>query len=155
VVEWKYYKIGGKMFQLGNGFLEDMGLSGMPAEQKKEFLAHVQEELEERVGERMAEGVSDELVEEFERIINGDKETIDKILADVGDYKGDEVYRVLVEKGGLADGSPEMLGEYASMKWLMKNRPDYQEIVGKVLDELGAEVKANKDAILGGDIKAA
>jgi hypothetical protein len=35
------------------------------------------------------------------------------------------------------------------MKWLQKNRPDYPKVVIDTLEELKAEVRANKDSILG------
>ena len=35
-------------------FLQEMGLSAMPEDQKKAFLEYVQEELEVRIGERIA-----------------------------------------------------------------------------------------------------
>ncbi|MGB4762812.1 MAG: DUF5663 domain-containing protein [Candidatus Saccharimonas sp.] len=44
-----------------------------------------------------------------------------------------------------------MLAEYASLKWLGINRPNYKEVVSQTMTELKAEIIANRDAILGGD----
>ena len=50
-------------------FLQEMGLSSMPADQKPRFLAYAQEELEVRIGERISEGVSEEKLAEFDSLI--------------------------------------------------------------------------------------
>ena len=57
------------MFQLDDDFLASVGLGGMPDEQKKPFLEHLLEELEMRVGTRLSEGMSDEKLAEFEKLI--------------------------------------------------------------------------------------
>lgn len=49
-------------------FLADMGLSAMPEEQKQDFLAYVQEELEVRIGERISRGLSETQLNEFDMI---------------------------------------------------------------------------------------
>lgn len=59
------------MFQLDNSFLESVGLSGMPDEQKAPFLEHLLEELEMRVGTRLSDGMSDDQLAEFEKLIEG------------------------------------------------------------------------------------
>ena len=47
------------MFQLDNNFLQEVGLGGLPADQKKLFLGHFREQLELRVGTQLSEGLSD------------------------------------------------------------------------------------------------
>ena len=49
-------------------FLADMGLSAMPEEQKQDFLAYVQEELEVRIGERISRGLTEVQLNEFDMI---------------------------------------------------------------------------------------
>ena len=53
------------MFRLDDKFLEDLGLGDLPPEQKQAFLQHIYSELEMRVGERLTDGMSDELLDEF------------------------------------------------------------------------------------------
>jgi hypothetical protein len=137
------------MFKLDGEFLEEVGLAEMPEEQKAEFLEHLQGELEERIGERVSEGLSEEQISEFERIIDGDEATIQRAVEGVEDYHADEVYKTLVRQSGYSEGSPELLGEYASVKWLAKNRPDYQEIVRGMVEELKGEIRGDKEKILG------
>jgi len=135
------------MFELDKEFLEGLGVDDMPEVEMKAFLSHLQEEMEVRVGERMSEGMSEAQIEEFEKVIDGDVETIGQILAGAGDYKSDVDYMKLQNSTGFAEGSPELDGEYASLAWLRKNCPQYTEIVTDVITELKEEIKAGKDRI--------
>lgn len=49
-------------------FLQEMGLSAMPEEQKQKFLDFVQEELEVRIGERISKGLTTAQLNEFDMI---------------------------------------------------------------------------------------
>jgi len=49
-------------------FLAEMGLSAMPEDQKQDFLNYVQEELEVRIGERVARGLTEVQLNEFDMI---------------------------------------------------------------------------------------
>lgn len=51
---------------LDEGFLREVGLSVMPEEQRRAFLEYAQEELEVRVGEGIAEGMTEEQMRGFE-----------------------------------------------------------------------------------------
>lgn len=138
------------MFQLDEKFLDDLGLNDLPAEQKQAFLEHVYSQLELRVGTRLSEGLSDEQLAEFESFIDRD---MDKVRAWVSqhaaDYQTDPAYIQLRQAAG--DGADEdaVLAEYASLKWLGLNRPDYRDVVKQVLDEIKQEIISNRDAILG------
>ena len=50
-------------------FLQEMGLSAMPADKKQDFLNYVQEELEVRIGERISKGLTDAQLQEFDNIL--------------------------------------------------------------------------------------
>ena len=49
-------------------FLQEMGLSAMPEDQKQKFLDYVQEELEVRIGERISKGLTQVQLNEFDMI---------------------------------------------------------------------------------------
>ena len=49
-------------------FLQEMGLSAMPEEQKQRFLAYIQEELEIRIGQRISKGLTETQLNEFDMI---------------------------------------------------------------------------------------
>ena len=140
------------MFQLDDKFLADIGLNNMPDDQKRAFLQHIYEELELRVGTRLSEGLSDQQLEEFEKIIDKDQTVIDNWLAvHVEDYTNDEIFKRMQQALRLDPTDPNLKSEYVATKWLEVNRPDYRDVVKTVLDELKAEITANRDAILGAD----
>ena len=138
------------MFQLDDKFLADIGLNDLPDDQKQAFLQHIYEELELRVGTRLSDGLSDQQLEEFEKIIDRDQATIDSWLtAHVQDYLNDEVFQRMQQALKLEATDPTLKAEYVATKWLEVNRPDYRDVVKAVLDELKGEIVANRDAILG------
>ena len=52
--------------QFDENFLQEMGLSAMPADKKQDFLQYIQDELEVRIGERISDGLSEAQLEEFD-----------------------------------------------------------------------------------------
>jgi hypothetical protein len=62
------------MFNLDDDFLQSLGLDGLPDDQKQAFLQHLYEELELRVGTRLSEGMSDDQLAEFEKLIDNNDE---------------------------------------------------------------------------------
>ena len=52
--------------EVDEGFLREVGLAAMPEAEKRAFLDYVQEELEVRIGEGIAEGMTEEKMQEFE-----------------------------------------------------------------------------------------
>jgi len=140
------------MFQLDDKFLADIGLNDMPDDQKRAFLQHIYEELELRVGTRLSEGLSDQQLEEFEKIIDKDQAVIDNWLAvHVQDYTNDEIFKRMQQALRLDPADPNLKSEYVATKWLEVNRPDYRDVVKSVLEELKGEIIANRSAILGAD----
>lgn len=63
------------MFNLDDDFLQSVGLGGLPEDQKQAFLQHLLEELELRVGSRLAEGMKDDQLAEFEKHIENADDT--------------------------------------------------------------------------------
>ncbi|MBQ6375744.1 hypothetical protein IJJ37_02345 [Candidatus Saccharibacteria bacterium] len=94
--------------EFDDNFLQEMGLASMPENQKQAFLDYVQEELEVRIGRRIAKGLTDVQLNEFDLITDPDE----------------------------------------AAKWLEKNRPDYRDIVTRTIEEMKAEIKANRDKLI-------
>lgn len=138
------------MFNLDESFLDEIGLGGLSAEEKKPFLQHVYDELEYRVGDRLSEGMSEDQRDEFEHIIDRRDDIIRKWLEDhAPGYANDPIFGKLQQAMNLPVDDIALLSEYTATKWLEFNRPDYREVVSSTLAELKAEITANKDAILG------
>ena len=95
--------------QFDDKFLQEMGLSAMPEQEKQDFLNYVQEELEVRIGERISKGLTEAQLNEFDAITDQTEATA----------------------------------------WLEKNRPDYREIVTRTIEEMKAEIRANRTKLVG------
>lgn len=138
------------MFQLDDKFLEDVGLAQLPEEQKQVFLEQVYASLEERVGVRLSEGLSDDQLEEFEGIIDRKPEKVDAWLTVYApQYNTDPVFQRIQQATGLALDDPALRSEFAATKWLEVNRPNYRDVVAQVMAELKSEIAQNREAILG------
>ncbi|MBR1801649.1 hypothetical protein IJ768_00255 [Candidatus Saccharibacteria bacterium] len=137
------------MIKIDEKFLDEVGLSSMPEDRKADFIAQTQEELENRVGERMSEGMTVDQLREFDGIMNNDRNTMIRVLSQIGDYRQDELYQKLLKRHGVSEGNLEILGEYLSVKWIQINRPDYATITKNVASELKQEIIEARPAILG------
>ncbi len=62
------------MIKLDDTLLQELGLAGLPEEEKKKLLAHIYETLEMRVGMKLAEQMSDAQLSEFEQFIDRNDE---------------------------------------------------------------------------------
>lgn len=91
-----------------DSFLAEVGLSTMPAEQKQDFLSYVKEEVEVMIGQRIAKGLTEYQLNEFDQIVDQNE----------------------------------------AIKWLETNRPDYREIVTRVISEIKNEIRANRSQLL-------
>ena len=89
-------------------FLQEMGLSAMPENEKQKFLDYLQEELEVRIGERISRGLTEVQLNQFDMITDQAEAT----------------------------------------KWLETNRPDYREIVNRTIEEMKAEIRANRNKLI-------
>ena len=72
--------------EFNDNFLQEMGLSEMPDDQKQRFLDYVQEELEVRIGERISEGLSEVQLNQFD-LITDQAEATKWLEANRPDYR--------------------------------------------------------------------
>ncbi len=139
------------MFQLDDKFLQEVGLGELPDDQKQAFLDYFREQLEIRVGTQLSEGLSEAQLEEFESFMNRDTNRVNEWIAtNAPGYQSDPVYQQLSNGAPSEIPSEVILAEYASLKWLSLNRPDYRDVVASVMTDLKKETISNRDAILGG-----
>ena len=144
------------MFQLDEQFLKDLGLDQLPEDQKQAFLDHIYSELELRVGVRLSDGLSDEQLKEFESFVDrNDQKVQEWVAANAPDYLNDQSYQQLKQNAPQGIDDRAILAEYASLKWLGVNRPNYREVVSQVLEELKQEIMSNRDTLLSDDTNQA
>lgn len=137
------------MFELDDRFFDEIGLSDMPEAEKASFKEHIQEEIQVRIGERIADGMTVEKMQEFENIIDNIPGYVAEWLSkNSPNYTEDEIFKALKAQSQEA-GEGQILSEYAAMKWLSINRPDFTQIIATVVDEMKSELRSNTDRILG------
>ncbi len=134
------------MQKIDESFLESIGITGISDTQKEAFLQYAQDQLEIRIGEKMSEGLSDEQLDEFEKIIDNDPETINRWMSNYQNFKEDEIYKKLEQT--LGGGEEELKSDYVTAKWLDQNCPQYQQIITESIDAIRGEITANKDQLL-------
>lgn len=129
-------------------FLAEVGLQNLPEPQRTAFITEIQGELENRVGEKMSEGMTPEQLEEFDGIMQKDRNTMIKFLTKLGDYRQDDIYKKLLQKYNTTEGTLEILGEYLSVKWIQLNRPDYARVAQDIESEFKQEIIKAHDEIM-------
>ena len=135
------------MIRVDENFLRETGLGDLDEIQRTAFIEEAQRLLENRIGEKLSEGLSLEQLEEFDGIMKKDKNVMIKALAKLGDYRIDEVYQNLLKRYGVTEGTVDILSEYLSVKWIQTNRPNYAEVSRQVFEELKQEVRASSEEI--------
>lgn len=141
---------GKQMFQIDDNLLNELGLGALAGQERDEFKDYLKNTLQERVGERLTNGMSDEVLDEFGYFMDGNVEGMKKWLDEhVPGYQDDpnlQQFRANNPNASEAD----ILSSYGSLAWLQVNRPDYSDVVQQVMDELKGEIINNRDAIMGG-----
>jgi hypothetical protein len=109
------------MLKLDNNLLDELGLGGLPEEQKRAMLQHIYETLELRVGTDLANQMTDQQLEEFEKFIDegGDanqSQALQWLERNLPHYK-DVVNRVFEElKTEIRNMAPQILASGASQQ---------------------------------------
>lgn len=138
------------MFQLDDNLLQELGLGSLPPAEKNKMLAHIYETLELRVGMKLAEQMSDQQLDEFEGFIDGNVEHARNFLnTNISGWEQSADYSGQKNQAN-TQGIPEdkIIPEFAALKWLEKNFPDYKQVVGQELNKLKSEIKAQAPHII-------
>ena len=123
-------------------FLAEVGMSYLEGEDREKFLTRAEETLEMRVGEKISEGLTADQLVEFEGIMDNNQEVIRRIVFRMKtDFREDPIYKKLLERHGVTEGTWDILDEYLSVKWIQENRPDYRKIVAAETENLKSEIQ--------------
>lgn len=118
-------------------FWTRFGFGGLSSTAKRKLSRRLKDECETRVGEQISQSLSQEELREFDRILSGDSETIQKVLRELKDYHQDSRYQALRLRHM---SHAEALKEYVSIAWIVRHCPNYREhvrlAVGGFMDEL-------------------
>lgn len=108
------------MFKLDDNLLIELGLGTLPPQDKNQMLTHIYQTLEMRVGMQLASQMTDQQLDEFEKLMPLDQDT-----KEVKEQK-----------------------EQAALKWLETNFPNYKQVVADELAKLKEEIKASAPQII-------
>jgi hypothetical protein len=99
------------MIKLDDDLLQELGLAGLPQEEKKKLLAHIYETLEMRVGMKLAERMSDAQLTEFEQFIDRNDEAgaLHWLETNFPDYKDVVASEFDVLKKEIGQVAPQIL----------------------------------------------
>ncbi|MDN5276026.1 MAG: hypothetical protein JWN33_675 [Candidatus Saccharibacteria bacterium] len=127
------------MFNDRQQIIEDLGIAHLSSAEQDSIIDDYQIE----IGEAMAEGLSEQQLAEYERIISGDQATIDDFLgSNDPEYREKPLYKEL-EVG--YDDDPEKVPAdkvYASLLWVSVNNPQLADTI----EAARARFKANLNA---------
>lgn len=123
------------MIKLDDTLLQELGLAGLPEEEKKKLLAHIYETLEMRVGMKLAEQMSDAQLSEFEQFIDRNDEggALQWLETNFPNYKDVVAAEFERLKGEVRQSAPQILaaGQQAQMQQPMPQQqpvqPGYQQ----------------------------
>lgn len=131
-----------------DNYLEENGLGSMPQAARRPFIHFLHGQLELRVGAKLSEGLSNEQVDEYVKLIDGVAESVEAFLKQIPDYQNHSDYLKVQEQMQLPTDHPELNKEFAPQAWLSIHRPNFREIVNTVFTDLAAEVKSSSQKIL-------
>jgi len=151
------------MFKLDNNFLVSLGLGGLPVEEKNRLLQMVYERLEMNVGMRLAEKMSDQQLDEFESFIDGNVDYARNFLninrpgwEQSEDFnKSLETAKANAQRQNVQFNENPVISEFAALKWLETNFPNYKDVVAEELEKLKGEVTQAAPQILSASQAAA
>lgn len=108
------------MFKLDDNLLRELGLGDLPPQEKNRMLQHIYETLEMRVGMKLAEGMSNQQLDEFEKLM--------PLQTDTEEMRKQK--------------------EQQALTWLETNFPNYKQVVADELEKLKAEIKSSAAQIM-------
>lgn len=143
-----------KMFKLDDNLLQELGLGALPPAEKNQMLNHIYMTLEGRVGVKLAEQMSPEQLDEFEKFIdtgvNGsDISYSTNFLNDnKAGWQTSEEYQTQhksAQDAAARNNRPfnenAVISEFAALSWLEINFPTYKDVVSDQLEKLKGEIK--------------
>lgn len=144
------------MIRIDDSLLEELGLMALPEEERRQLLKLIYEKLEMRVGMKLAERMSDQQLDEFERFIDGDMTYVqDYLNARKPGWQQSEQFakemrmaQEAAQRSGGAVNESAVISQFGALTWLETNFPDYKQVVAGELDILKGEIKQDSAKII-------
>jgi len=99
------------MFKLDDNLLRELGLGSLPAAEKNKMLAHIYETLEMRVGMKLAEQMTNQQLDEFEKFIDSNDEAgaLKWLETNFPDYKKVVAQELETLKAEIKQAAPQIV----------------------------------------------
>jgi Protein of unknown function (DUF5663) len=139
------------MLKIDDNLLQSVGLGTLPINVKNQLLAQIYTMLEERVGEKLANMMSPDQLDEFEKFVDTQTDFSTAWLTHhVPDYQEAEDYKKHMAGVTGPDGVqvPGMLQEFAALKWLELHFPSHKDVVAEELEKLKGELRRDAEMII-------
>lgn len=99
------------MFKLDENLLTELGLAELPKDEKSKMLKHIYETLELRVGMKLAEGMTDLQLDEFEKLADANNEaaSLKWLEANLPDYRNVVMAELALLKEEIKKSAPQII----------------------------------------------
>jgi len=125
------------MFEINDDFLKDIGIFTMPEPARGTLVGNIEKMIQNKINIRLAEDLSDEKVDEIERISTSLDDAKWWLGENLPRYEGTKEYELFKQQ--VTDGDPIML--FAQTKWLQMNVPNFAIVLQETMDETREELK--------------
>ena len=132
---------------LDDQYIEDLGIADLPEDVKKEIIAGLEQTIQDDISLKVVEKLSDALLDEFNSINEDSIENAKNWLKKVSPYyESSPEFTENLEKSDLSED--EFTRQYAQVKWLQMNVPDYNQIVVEALANTKGQLLALQEKLL-------
>jgi hypothetical protein len=122
-------------------FLAEIGMSWLDDSERNRLLLEIAEELELRIGEALAEGLTDAQIAEYEALTERDEtRVLDWLNSNVPGYEESDQFDEFLKTTSPDKSSIDVISDYAALQWLQIHRPDYQDISASIRERLYQEI---------------
>lgn len=125
------------MFELSEEFLADIGISTMPEPARSTLVANIQKMIQDRVNIKLADDLTDDKVDELERISTSPDAARSWLSDNMPNYEGSSEFEQFKQQ--VTDGDPAAL--FAQSKWFQSNIPNFAVVLQETIDEVKDELK--------------
>ena len=125
------------MFELTDEFLQEIGIATMPEPARGTLVTGIQKLVQDRINIKLADDLTDEKVDELERISSSLDEARWWLGENIGKYAESAEYAQFKQQ--VTEGDPIQL--FAQTKWFQANIPNFSTVLQETLDEVKSELK--------------
>lgn len=125
------------MFELNEAFLADIGIASMPQPARDTLVANIKKMIQDRITIKLADELTDEKVNELERISTSHDDARWWLGENIPRYEGSAEYEQFKQQ--VADGD-DPVSLFAQSKWFQINVPNFAIVLQETLDEVKSEL---------------